>query len=71
MLDIVLRKVQVEGQQVDVGIAGDTIVQVEPEIEERGCREIDGQNRVAITGFVDCHLHLDKVISWTGLLIRM
>lgn len=60
MLDIVLRKVQVEGQQVDVGIAGDTIVQVEPEIEERGCREIDGQNRVAITGFVDCHLHLDK-----------
>jgi cytosine deaminase len=60
MLDILLRRVNIGGQLLDVGIAGDTITKVEPHITDSAHKELDGNGQVAIPGFADCHLHLDK-----------
>ena len=60
MLDILLRRVNIGGQLLDVGIAGDTITKVEPHITDSAHKELDGNGQVAILGFADCHLHLDK-----------
>jgi len=60
MYDLVLRNVRVEGNIVDIGIKNDRIIEVFPGISSPGVEEIEGRHHLAIPGFIDCHLHLDK-----------
>lgn len=60
MYDLILRNVRVEGNLVDVGIKNEQIAEVSSKIISPGAKEIEGKSHLAIPGFVDCHLHLDK-----------
>ncbi len=60
MYDLVLRNARVEESLVDIGIISDRIVEVFPRISSQGVEEIECGQHLAIPGFIDCHLHLDK-----------
>jgi N-acyl-D-aspartate/D-glutamate deacylase len=68
--DIVIRNgIVVDGtgapeRRADVGIRGDRIVAVEPELAGSGAREIDATGRIVTPGFVDIHTHLDAQLAW-------
>lgn len=59
-MDLIIRNVNVEGNLVDIAIHQGKIVKVGTKLEQFGTQEIEGNGRVAIPGFADCHLHLDK-----------
>jgi len=51
-------------RRADVGIVGDRIVAVEPDLAGTGRREIDAADRLVTPGFVDIHTHLDAQLAW-------
>ena len=61
-MDTVIREVNVRARDglVDIGFEGERIVAVEPNIERGDAREFDGGGGLALPGFVNCHMHLDK-----------
>ena len=61
-MDLVVRNVTIRGRAGahDIGLVGDTITRIAPEIEEPGELEIDGEGGLAVPSFVDSHSHLDK-----------
>lgn len=60
-MDLIIRNSNVDGKIVDVGISNGRIVAIKNgKIDEISTDEIDANGRMAITGFVDSHLHLDK-----------
>lgn len=59
-MDLIIRNANVNGEIADIGIKGDKIVALDKKISETTNKEIDAKGRVAIPGFIDCHLHLDK-----------
>lgn len=63
-MDIILRKVRVkeEKELKDVAINNGKIVAIEANIEGSAEREIQGDGRVLIPGFVESHIHLDKAL---------
>ena len=48
----------------DVGIVGDRVVAVEPQLAGSAVRTIDATDRLVTPGFVDIHTHLDAQIAW-------
>lgn len=60
-LDFVIRRARLRNnpQPVDIGIHGGRFVAIEPCIES-DARELDFQGRLALPGFVETHIHLDK-----------
>jgi cytosine deaminase len=61
-LDLVLRQARIPGhgdQLLDIGIAGDRIVAIAPQIASEG-PDIALDGRLAVAGFVETHIHLDK-----------
>jgi N-acyl-D-aspartate/D-glutamate deacylase len=54
-------------RRADVGIRGDRIVALEPDLP-RGAREIDARDRLVTPGFVDVHTHLDAQIAWDPMV---
>ncbi|MCJ7618475.1 MAG: amidohydrolase family protein [Desulfobacterales bacterium] len=61
-MDLILRKARINDKLVDIGILNKMIVKVQSDLPDKGTHEIEGNGRVAIPGFVDCHLHLDKCL---------
>lgn len=59
-MDLIIRRANIEGEIVDIGIKGNEIMAVKEAIFEESHHEIDAEEKVAIPGFVDAHLHLDK-----------
>src|SRR5690625_3729024 len=59
-MDLIIRQANVGGTIVDIGITGNKITAVEETLIETATEEIQAEGRVAIPGFVDAHLHLDK-----------
>lgn len=62
MLDLIIRQARLDGTLQDLGIQGDTLVAIVDHLNESAHREVFADGRVAIPGFVDCHLHLDKCL---------
>jgi len=63
-MDIILRKVRIKEEKdlKDVAINNGKIVAIEENIEGSAQREIHGDGRVLIPGFVESHIHLDKAL---------
>ncbi len=59
-MDLIIRNANVKGEIVDIAIEGDKIKSLEKGIDTRAKKEIDAGKKLAIAGFIDCHLHLDK-----------
>jgi N-acyl-D-aspartate/D-glutamate deacylase len=69
-MDLVLRGADVvdgsgaPAQQVDVGIQGDRIVAVAPDVDGGAAAEVALDGLVLAPGFVDVHTHLDAQVLW-------
>jgi cytosine/creatinine deaminase len=63
-LDLVLRRARLRrvGDARDIGISNGRIVGVEPSIAGAAAEQIDLDGRLVLPGFVNPHLHLDKVL---------
>src|SRR5579862_10037119 len=61
-MEMIIRRVRISDEQplVDIGIADGKIVALEEKIEKKGDQEIDAEGRVALPGFIEPHLHLEK-----------
>ena len=65
-MDLILRGATLpDGRAgLDIGIAGERIVAVEPRIEAPAAREIDATGRLVTPPFVDAHFHMDSTLSF-------
>jgi cytosine deaminase len=65
MLDIILRGANLpDGRQgMDIGIAGDKIATVEPNLKAEARTEIEAKGRLVSPPFVDAHFHMDATLS--------
>jgi cytosine/creatinine deaminase len=63
-VDLVLRRARLRGVDSarDISISNGRIVTVEPSIASSGIEQIDVDGRLVLPGFVNPHLHLDKVL---------
>ena len=55
-------------READVGVVGDTIVAVGPELSGDAARTIDASGQIVTPGFVDVHTHYDGQATWDSLL---
>ena len=64
-MDLIFRRANLpDGRtRIDVGIDGDRIVAVEPQLRETAAEEIDAEGRLLSPPFVDAHFHLDAALS--------
>ncbi len=53
-----------QSRVADVGIVGDRIVAVEPDLAGSSARVLDATGRLVTPGFVDIHTHLDAQLAW-------
>ena len=65
-MDLILRGATLpDGRTgLDIGIAGERIVAVEPRLQARAAREIDATGRLVTPPFVDAHFHMDATLSF-------
>jgi cytosine deaminase len=63
-MDLILRKVRIQDDElpVDVAIEGGRIKAIGRDLPQRGTEEIAGKGKVLVPGFVEAHLHLEKVL---------
>jgi cytosine/creatinine deaminase len=61
-MDMIIRRTRISDEQPlqDIGISAGRIVAIEEAIEQRADQEIDAEGRVALPGFIEPHLHLEK-----------
>ncbi len=61
-MDMIIRRVRISDDQplVDIAIADGKIAAIDEKIEKKADQEIDADGRVALPGFIEPHLHLDK-----------
>jgi len=63
MFDLILRGARLDGDPVDVAVAGGRIERVAPGIEGSATREIDAEGRLVSPPFVESHVHLDTTLT--------
>jgi cytosine deaminase len=61
-MDMIIRQARISDEQplMDIGITDGRIVAIEEKIDKQIDQEIDAAGRVALPGFIEPHLHLDK-----------
>lgn len=66
--DLLIRNGYVQSMDdvVDIGIADDTIVEIEDTVDGVGVNEIDVDGNLVSASFIDSHMHLDKSFAATG-----
>jgi cytosine deaminase len=71
-MDMIIRRVRISDEQplMDIGIADGQIVAIEEKIERPIDQEVDAEGRVALPGFIEPHLHLDKAFLHRRLPAR-
>lgn len=62
MLDLLIKEAKLNGRLTDIGITDGHISCVLENIEEAALSVINAEGRIVVPGFVDCHMHLDKVL---------
>ena len=72
-MDVIVRRVRLDDEKpcVDIGIREGRIAAIEEYLDRRGCDEIDAEGRVALPGFIEPHLHLDKAFFHNRLPARL
>jgi cytosine deaminase len=65
MFDLVIRNAKLidATELVDIGIVGETIIEVKPGLEGEAVEEIDAAGQLVIPPFVDSHFHMDTTLS--------
>lgn len=65
MLDTIVRGATLQDGRagIDIGCRDGRIVAMEPNLAAEAGREIDAAGRLVVPPFVDCHLHLDAVLT--------
>jgi cytosine/creatinine deaminase len=61
-VDLIVRGARLRDREdlVDIGIEGDRIVAIEPDIEQSATEEIDAGGNLTTSSFVNPHMHADK-----------
>jgi cytosine/creatinine deaminase len=64
-MDLIFRRANLpDGRTgIDIGIDGDRIVAVEPQLQAKAIEEIDADGRLLSPPFVDAHFHMDATLS--------
>ena len=64
-MDLIFRRANLpDGRtRIDIGVAGDRIVAVEPQLQATAPEEIDAEGRLLSPPFVDAHFHMDAALS--------
>ena len=63
MFDLILRGARLDGDLVDVAVAGGRIARVAPGLDGSATREIDAEGRLLSPPFVESHVHLDTTLT--------
>jgi cytosine deaminase len=65
MFDLVIRNAKLidATELMDIGIVGETIIEVKPGLEGEAVEEIDAAGQLVIPPFVDSHFHMDTTLS--------
>jgi cytosine deaminase len=71
-MEMVVRQVRLSDEQslMDIGIRGGRIAAIEESLDRVGEEEIDAEGRVAMPGFIEPHLHLEKAFVHRRLPAR-
>jgi cytosine deaminase len=61
-LDLILRNARIRGREelLDIGVSGGRIAAIEPGIAGESLAQENVEGRLALSGFVESHIHLDK-----------
>ena len=72
-MDMIIRRTRIDDERplMDIGIEAGLIVAIEEVIDRAGNEEIDAEGRVALPGFIEPHLHLDKAFLHRRMPARM
>jgi cytosine deaminase len=64
-MDLIFRRANLpDGRTgIDIGIEGDRIVAVEPQLQAAAAEEIEAEGRLLSPPFVDAHFHMDATLS--------
>jgi cytosine/creatinine deaminase len=64
-MDLIIRNANLpDGRAgIDIGVAADRIVAVEPKLQAAAGREIDATGRLVSPPFIDAHFHMDSTLS--------
>ena len=63
MFDLILRGARLDGDLVDVAVAGGRIARVAPGLDGSATREIDAEGQLLSPPFVESHVHLDTTLT--------
>ena len=65
-MDLIIRNANLpDGRAgVDIGVAGERIAAVEPNLDAKAASEIDATGRLVTPPFVDAHFHMDATLSY-------
>ena len=65
MFDLIIRNARLidATELMDIGIAGETIIEVKSGLDGRAVEEIDAAGQLVIPPFVDSHFHMDATLS--------
>jgi cytosine deaminase len=72
-MDLIIRRARIDDEKplVDIGIHNGRIAAIEEHLDRTGDEEIDAEGRVALPGFIEPHLHLDKAFLHRRLPPRL
>ena len=61
-MDVIVRRARLDDEKpcVDIGIRAGRIAAIEAHLDQSGGNEIDAEGRVALPGFIEPHMHLEK-----------
>src|ERR1700754_4402874 len=64
-MDLIFRRANLpDGRTgIDIGIEGDRIAAVEPQLQATAIQEIEAEGRLLSPPFVDAHFHMDATLS--------
>jgi cytosine deaminase len=63
--DVIVRNARLPGQSTltDIGVQDGVFARIAPQIQESAAREIDAGGRLVSPPLIDCHVHLDAVLT--------
>jgi len=72
-MDMIIRRVRIEDDKplVDIGIKDGRIAAIEEQLDRTGTEEIDAEGCVALPGFIEAHLHLEKAFLHRRMPARL
>ena len=63
-MDLIVRNAKLRGREglFDIGVTGEKIVAIEPQLAAQAVKELDADGKLVTPTFIEPHIHLDKVL---------